>query len=409
MDGKILVDDLDADGLQRLIHYAKKKRKLLLGNSEVAPSAPTTEDVNLETDEDELRNEDQKKEEFLIPKKQRKRRFTQLSIIPPSVENGNRFSILNEETQNMEESQDLPSPEEGEPATGTQDNNSTTIVLRDKSLWLKISKTLNAEKINYTKATTTRDGIRIQPQTISDFKNVLKLFKDENVPFHTHQLKTEKNLRIVIKGIPTEIKEDDIYTDLLEKGYPALKITRMNGKNNNPAPMALVEIKKDYKSLYKVPTVNGLSVQIEPLKNRRQIPQCHRCQLFGHIQKNCNANFACMKCAGEHSTHLCTKEKTTPAKCVNCGGAHTSIFKKCRKNPNSLNYEHPGPSVSKESPTMTTKTNPWTKNVKLSENSKTEKIVNELSKMLLEYRATNPSQEQKTKFFNHIDIILHLL
>lgn len=130
MDGKILVDDLDADGLQRLIHLAKKKRKLLLQNSGIVPSTPT-DDVNLETDEKD--SKDENKKEFLIPKKQRKRRFTQLSIVPPSVENGNRFSILNNESQVMQDSQDTPSPEE-KTATGTHNNNSTPIVLRGKSI-----------------------------------------------------------------------------------------------------------------------------------------------------------------------------------------------------------------------------------------------------------------------------------
>lgn len=50
MDEKNSVEELDAGGLQRLIQYAKKKRKMLLANSEMSTS---TNEVNLERDEDD--------------------------------------------------------------------------------------------------------------------------------------------------------------------------------------------------------------------------------------------------------------------------------------------------------------------------------------------------------------------
>ncbi|GJQ68335.1 hypothetical protein Trydic_g16929 [Trypoxylus dichotomus] len=36
-----------------------------------------------------------------------------------------------------------------------------------------------------------------------------------------------------------------------------------------------------------------------------------------------------------HSTHLCTKPKTTVAKCANCQGEHLSTYLKCTANPNN--------------------------------------------------------------------------
>jgi hypothetical protein len=54
--------------------------------------------------------------------------------------------------------------------------------------------------------------------------------------------------------------------------------------------------------------------------SRKRSPQCHRCQLYGHTQTGCKAKFKCSKCAGEHSTHICTKVKTIDAKCANSGG-----------------------------------------------------------------------------------------
>jgi hypothetical protein len=97
--------------------------------------------------------------------------------------------------------------------------------------------------------------------------------KARNYEFHTHQLKEEKNLKIVIKGIPTEITEVELEEELKEEGYPTANIKRMNGRRGTPIQMVPIEIERKYKSLY---------------DNKKL---CHRCQLFGRIQKNCNATY----------------------------------------------------------------------------------------------------------------------
>lgn len=49
------------------------------------------------------------------------------------------------------------------------------------------------------------------------------------------------------------------------------------------------------------------------------------------FQRNCRGQFKYMKCALNHRTDLCKKPKSTLAKCVNCGGPHTSANKNCKK------------------------------------------------------------------------------
>lgn len=64
-----------------------------------------------------------------------------------------------------------------------------------------------------------------------------------------------------------------------------------------------------------------------------------------------------MKCGEAHSTHLCEKSKTKPARCANCGGEHRLTSLKCPANPNN-------PTNRKKEPENK---NPWTK--KKTENS----------------------------------------
>ncbi|KAF4528790.1 hypothetical protein B566_EDAN017315, partial [Ephemera danica] len=45
-------------------------------------------------------------------------------------------------------------------------------------------------------------------------------------------------------------------------------------------------------------------------------------------------NPRCVKCAGQHLTSACTREKnaTSPPKCVKCGGEHPASYKGCKKS-----------------------------------------------------------------------------
>lgn len=129
------------------------------------------------------------------------------------------------------------------------------------------------------------------------------------------------------------------------------------------AAMVLTEIIKEYKSVYDIKHLCGLAVEVEPLNKQKKVVQCHRCQLYGHIQKNCNAEFKCMKCGKDHSTHLCTKPHTVAPTCANCGGEHLSISLRCPKNPNNPLKQNDN-------------ANPWIK--RKEEQNQTMKVENDL-------------------------------
>ncbi|KAK9729308.1 hypothetical protein QE152_g15986 [Popillia japonica] len=48
---------------------------------------------------------------------------------------------------------------------------------------------------------------------------IAKFFTNEQIPYHTYQLPSEKILNMVIRGIPSEIPEDQILRQLCELGY----------------------------------------------------------------------------------------------------------------------------------------------------------------------------------------------
>lgn len=380
------IDTLELNSLEQLLSYCAARKLELLSETE------TIDDKKRKANDDE----------FVLPKKTAKASITPATDLTVS----NQFDLLSgneiETDTNKENDNDQSN-------YSNDQKNTTPIILRNKEKWTSLTNKFNEKKINYTKATSVKDGIRIQPATVADYRAMYQLMKNLNVEFHTHQLKSERNLKVVIKGISTEIPVEDIKMYLEELGYPAINVSRMNGKLGKPIQMALIEIAREYKSIYSIKRVCGLDIDIEPLRSKGTI-QCHRCQLYGHVQRNCNAEFRCMKCAENHSTHLCTKPKTTAAKCANCGGAHTSVWKNCSSKPGNADKlkATPTPKVEnlKDFPKLKTKTT----NVSQESigNNKTA-IATELAHLLIHFSNKKPNETEKLSFNNHIFNILQLL
>jgi len=71
-------------------------------------------------------------------------------------------------------------------------------------------------------------------------------------------------------------------------------------------------------------------ISFEPPRPKRQIPQCARCQRYGHTRSFCFRKARCVKCAGDHATANChRKERSDQVKCVLCSGSHPANYKGC--------------------------------------------------------------------------------
>ncbi|KAI4474539.1 hypothetical protein M0802_015564 [Mischocyttarus mexicanus] len=100
-----------------------------------------------------------------------------------------------------------------------------------------------------------------------------------------------------------------------------------------PLPLFFIELapQDNNKNIYEINNLLNTIIKIEPPKTKRVIPQCTRCQAYGHTKNYCNRNPACVKCAQKHLTTHCPQVgRIEKVICVNCNGNHPANYKGCQ-------------------------------------------------------------------------------
>jgi hypothetical protein len=103
-------------------------------------------------------------------------------------------------------------------------------------------------------------------------------------------------------------------------------------QTNIPLSLFFVDLKpsENNKHIYQIESLNYTKIKFEPPNPKRTIPQCSKCQKYGHTQAYCYHSSWCVKCAGSHPTKQCPrKERSEHVKWVLCDGNHPANYKKC--------------------------------------------------------------------------------
>lgn len=174
--------------------------------------------------------------------------------------------------------------------------------------------------------------IKIIPVDVPTYRDIIKNFKLSNVSYFTHRLKEERPFRVVLRNVHHSATKEDITHDLADLGYVVENVANIkHAKTKVPLPMFFVDLKpnENNKSIYQVTKMGNKIVKFEPPNKKREVPQCKKCQRFGHTQNNCGRAFRCVKCLENHPTSECKKTRDVPAFCVNCGEDHPANYRGC--------------------------------------------------------------------------------
>lgn len=191
------------------------------------------------------------------------------------------------------------------------------------------------------------DSINIITQSEHDFLLVKQKIDEEDLEYNTHPLKSERNVKICLFGLP-EIDTKDLKNELERFNLKPFDIKVISPKNNygNGVKIYLLFFKrKDGIKISSLHTITGLlNIRVKweyYIPRKHQPTQCSRCQCFGHGSAHCKKAYRCVSCGESHDSKVCTKRKPVvvpnrdPAEpppkprvpdgevcCANCKGNH---------------------------------------------------------------------------------------
>lgn len=178
----------------------------------------------------------------------------------------------------------------------------------------------------------TSNYLRINLTNDTDYRNLTKFYKENELKFHTFQNPEKSPLMVVIRNVPISLKEEEILNELKHIKLPVIKVVRMLNKEKKPLPLCYIDLTKNDEAseIYKLDRLFHSVVSVEPRRKSRDIPQCTRCQRFGHTKNYCQLEPRCVKCMGGHLYTECQKRQNEPPSCVNCKEHHSANYKGCK-------------------------------------------------------------------------------
>jgi len=106
--------------------------------------------------------------------------------------------------------------------------------------------------------------------------------------------------------------------------------------SNTLLPIFFVDIEPSptNSDICKLTSLCYTKIKVKITHPKKQIPQCHRCQMYDHTRGYCNHSPRCVRCGEHHESITCTKDPSTPAKCALCGGNYPANFRSCQSHVN---------------------------------------------------------------------------
>lgn len=190
-----------------------------------------------------------------------------------------------------------------------------------------LQKTL---KSKYTTQHNNKNSIKINTTTTEDFRALTTYYDQAKLKYHTFSSPDERLLSVVLRSVPLSLTEEEIKNELIAE-YPVKKVVRLLNREKQPMPLCVIDLENNEKAkeIFNLRYLMHAVVSAEPRRKPRDIPQCTRCQRYGHTKNFCKLTPRCVKCQESHHFTECKKDKDTAPTCVNCGNSHPANYKGC--------------------------------------------------------------------------------
>ncbi|GFU04757.1 nucleic-acid-binding protein from transposon X-element [Trichonephila clavipes] len=182
------------------------------------------------------------------------------------------------------------------------------------------------------------DVVKMFSNDHEERRSLIQFLKtDLDLEFYVIDVKKDKPIKAVIKGLPNSSKADDITSDLADVGFKIESCTQLASKRTKkPLPFFLIILPRNAHNskIFDLTHLSYLQVRVEGYLVRG-ITQCFNCNNFYHTAANCHMQPRCLKCGRNHATRNCLiKERQENPFCINCQDyGHSACYTKCPKFP----------------------------------------------------------------------------
>lgn len=148
----------------------------------------------------------------------------------------------------------------------------------------------------------------------------------------TYQCKTDKKFKVLLRNMHPTANINEIKNEIEAKNHKIIRITNiLETRTKKPLPLFFVELQQQHnnKDIYKINHLLNTIINFEELCEKRDTPQCTRCQAYGHTKNYCFRSPRCVKFAENHLTTDPRKDRTNEVRYHNCGGNHPASYTGC--------------------------------------------------------------------------------
>ncbi|GFS88756.1 nucleic-acid-binding protein from transposon X-element [Trichonephila clavipes] len=259
----------------------------------------------------------------------RTKNSTQLNF---EIELSNKFKSLNQE-------QARTSTENENDETNEQNHNTTTIPQNlPPPVMLKINENYHSEmKIITDKFPTVRgklsgEYLKLYTNTTEQKDQLIEFLEVVDFQFYAIRAKSERPIKVVIKGLPRDTDTNNIHHELVMLGYTIDKVTQLTGRiTKQKLPVFLVTHPRNIfnSKIFDLNRLCYLVVNVEGYEGKG-VTQCYSCNKFNHTSDLCHLKPRCRKCGLGHQTKDCEINKVEQMYCINCETVgHMANYAKC--------------------------------------------------------------------------------
>lgn len=253
---------------------------------------------------------------------------------PINLLTSNKFYIPHSASNIIHQSSDVKQTQEAmntEEQTAVQKPKIPPVYLHEAKNYQAVLKDIQQETTEEFTTAYKGNFLRINLTNIEDYRKLTKFYDTSNIKYHTFKNPDSQTLSVVIRSVPISLTEEEIKTQLTNLEFPVTKVARLYNKAKYPIPVCAIELTKNDQAnkIFSLTKLNYSIISVEPRRKSPDIPQCSRCQLFGHTKNYCKLTPRCVKCKENHHYKDCTKTSEEKPQCVNCNGEHPANYRGC--------------------------------------------------------------------------------